>query len=465
MARNQFGTEYQGTGYYDEDRSKFIDIHNSIKISIESFLATILFKGDLSRIVYCKEDIAFRRRVELVDSANKDTTTIQPLSLQLPFACFSKSSEFDNDDTKGLIAPAALIGQYAENGWRLRNLPVKVTYDCTIFFARQDDLRFAQQVLYWEATPETPHWITPEVLYKDGSIFIPCFFKIKEIDTNPGYNEKEWLEKSRIFPMKVSIDVYSYELVIPNVSHIINLPARWGRYNNPEEDDIYVVEEAVLVWANEKFDLESKNELGELKPVESTDLLFKEHNYTREQVSELMETHIPNDSTIDIINGYFAESYDIQIDNWFVRDVTPTSCTIQININPQSKDAFEHLEILCPGRKKIVSKDIERTDYSFDDLQPNSIYDLKILAFTKEGVVSTFTLQVTTPNIPENEAPDENQTFKNDNIMIEDPDLYSKEPEEPVSSTESEISEEQEEPEEQEPPKKKKGNSLIGMTF
>ena len=116
-------------------------------------------------------------------------------------------------------------------------------------------------------------------------------------------------------------------------------------------------------------------------------------------------------------------------------------------------------------RKKIISKDIERTDYSFDDLQPNSIYDLKILAFTKEGVVSTFTLQVTTPNVPENEAPDENQTFKNDNIMVEDPDLYSKEPEEPASSIESEISEEQEEPEEQEPPKKKKGNSLIGMTF
>ena len=50
------------------------------------------------------------------------------------------------------------------------------------------------------------------------------------------------------------------------------------------------------------------------------------------------------------------------------------------------------------------------------------------------------------------------QTFKNDNIMIEDPDLYSKEPEESTNSTEPEISEEQEEPEEQEPPKKKKGN-------
>ena len=176
-----------------------------------------------------------------------------------------------------------------------------------------------------------------------------------------------------------------------------------------------------------------------------------------------METHIPNDSTIDIINGYFAESYDIQIDNWFVRDVTPTSCTIQININHKSKDAFEHLEILCPGRKKIISKDIERTDYSFDDLQPNSVYDLKILAFTKEGVVSTFTLQVTTPNTPENEAPDKDQTFKNDNILVADPDLYSKKPEESTDVTEPKIFDEQEESEEL--PKKKKGNSLIGMTF
>lgn len=465
MARNQLGTEYKGIGYYDEDRSKFVDIHNSIKISIESFLATILFKGDLSRIVYCKEDIAFRRRIELVDAANKDTTAIQPVSLQLPFACFSKSSEFDHDDTKGLIAPAALIGQYAENGWRLRNLPVKVTYDCTIFFARQDDLRFAQQVLYWEATPETPHWITPEVLYKDGSIFIPCFFKIKEINTNPSYNEKEWLEKSRIFPLKLTIDVYSYELVIPNVSHVINLPARWGRYNSTEDDDIYIVEEAVLVWANEKFDLESVAKVEE-KPVESAKLFFKEHNYTRNQVSELMETHIPNDATIDIINGYFAESYDIQLDNWFVRDVSPTSCTIQINISKQAKDAFEHLEVLCPGREKIISQDINRTDYSFDDLQPNSVYDLKILTFNKEGVVTTFTLQVTTPNTPKNEAPDKNQTFKGDNIMVEDPDLSEKLKEiEEKSGEHPEEQPEPEEQEEQEKPKKKKGNSLIGMTF
>ena len=72
-------------------------------------------------------------------------------------------------------------------------------------------------------------------------------------------------------------------------------------------------------------------------------------------------------------------------------------------------------------------------------------------------------MQVTTPNIPENEAPDKDQTFKNDNIMIEDPDLYSKKSEESTSVTEPETSSEQEESEEL--PKKKKGNSLIGMTF
>lgn len=449
MARNKLGTEYQGLGYYDEDRSKFVDIHNSIKISIESFLATILFKGDFSRIVYCKEDIAFRRRVELVDAANKDITNIQPLSLQLPFACFSKTSEFENDDTKGLIAPAALIGQYAENGWRLRNLPVKSTYDCTIFFARQDDLRFAEQLLYWEATPETPHWITPEVLYKDGSIYIPTFFKITKIDSNPGYNEKDWLEKSRIFPMQLSIDVYTYELVIPNVSHVINLPARWARYNTPEDENVYVVEEAILAWANEKFDLESNIQILD-QPVEKTEYIFKNHEYTTDQISELMETHIPNDATIDIINGYFSESHDIQIDNWFARDITPTSCTLQINLNKQSYEAFDHLEVLCPGREKIISKDPSRTEYSFNDLQPNSIYDIKILTFTKEGIATTFTLQVTTPNTPENEAPNlkKGETFKEDNVIIENNISPSKEDEMP-----------------EEKPKKKKGNSLIGMTF
>ena len=47
--------------------------------------------------------------------------------------------------------------------------------------------------------------------------------------------------------------------------------------------------------------------------------------------------------------------------------------------------------------------------------------------------------------------------------MVEDPDLYSKKPEESTDVTEPEIPDEQEDPEE--PPKKKKGNSLIGMTF
>ena len=72
-------------------------------------------------------------------------------------------------------------------------------------------------------------------------------------------------------------------------------------------------------------------------------------------------------------------------------------------------------------------------------------------------------MQVTTPNTPENEAPDKDQTFKNDNIMVEDPDLYSKKPEESTDVTEPKIFDEQEESEEL--PKKKKGNSLIGMTF
>lgn len=466
-------TEYIQKSYYDDEKSKFVDIHQSIKIAIESFLVSTLFKGDLKRVVYCKKDIAFRRRVELVDSDRKDFTSISPISLQLPFACFSKETEFENDETKGLIAPAALIGQESyESGWIIRNLPVKATYKVTAFFSRQDDLRLAHQVMYWEATPEAPIWIQVETLYKDGTIAIPCFMKITDINSSPDYAEKDWLEKSRIFPLEISIDVYSYQLAIPNVGNIIRLPLRWQKYNNEaerEQDNFYIVEKAVLAWANKKFDLISESN-AEIKPTVIEDKkLFKPDYRTLEQLSEDMQKALPNETTADLIDGYFADTYEVQFTQIFVLSSTPTSVEIFAKINPSSAPNFDFMEIVTPGRPPITCRDTKQTNFVIEGLYPNSEYTTNILVHSTTGVITTFNLTYTTPDTPDNQAPTKNNPFKEGNLYLNNKPLDE------VTKTEltiddaldeSEIKEDYEEPcKDIKPPVKRKGNSLEGFVF
>ena len=54
-------------GYYDSlDRKDYISTDLMVKIGLEWFLSTLLFKGDVGRVLYSKEDIVFRRRTETV---------------------------------------------------------------------------------------------------------------------------------------------------------------------------------------------------------------------------------------------------------------------------------------------------------------------------------------------------------------------------------------------------------------
>lgn len=461
-------TEYIQKSYYEEDKSKFVDVHQSVKIAIESFLASVVFNGDFKRVIYCKKDIAFRRRVELVESDKKDTLNIRPISLQLPFACFSKESEFENDDSKGLIAPASIVGQYSlESGWTIRNLPVKSTYTATLFFGRQDELRFAHDLLYWEMVPETPHWIVHEVLYKNGSILIPCYMKITDINTSPDYAEKDWLEKSRIFPVEVKMDVYTYQICIPNVKNIISLPSRWNRYNAAanSEEELYVVEKAVMAWANSKFDLEAKPAVNPVKGPDPDKVLFTEEDRTAEQMSEDMMMNLPNDVTSDIVEGYFAESFDIQLDQFFVEDVRPDSVVINVIVNKGCYDKFGQLDIIIPGKDPIYNKDPKKRRFEVAGLYPNSTYTANLILHSDRGVVTTFNLTFTTLNTPDNQAPTADSSFSKNNILIDDP--VAKE------VTIDKVKANNPEPEvndchccdDPQPPIRRKGNSLVGMKF
>src|SRR5574344_551163 len=400
-------TEYsKDLSYYADDRNKFIDIHTSIKIAIESFLATELFKGDFSRIQYSNQNICFRKRVENIDSSEKDMEHIKPINLGLPFASFFQTSDFDDDDRPASIQAAQSIdGEYIESlGRRLRSTAVKVTYKATAFFARRDDMRMAHQLLYWEKTPKAPIWIYNVVLWQGHKLAIPCFITIENIGSHTEYQETDWLEKSRIFPLDIEMTVRTYEILIPNVKKIINLPVRWGNKYSPEtfdsesDENIYITQEAILVWANKKWGL-----LNDTSSVDATSedvkinaaKYFSDKQYTQKQLEDMCGK-LPNYQTNDIIEGYWSETEEVSINKIKVDAVTDSSITIDCRIKPSDYKYFSNITFYVPGHDEIIGTDPRQTTYTITGLCANSTYDIKAVTTGTTGVKTTYSLSIST---------------------------------------------------------------------
>ena len=94
MARDEYIKGY----YEDEISSKWIDIHQSVKCCIEKFLADLLFQKDKSRVVFSPSDSVFRRRIETLDRGKTEQQQLTPISLNLPFAAYHQSSDWEADD-------------------------------------------------------------------------------------------------------------------------------------------------------------------------------------------------------------------------------------------------------------------------------------------------------------------------------------------------------------------------------
>ena len=193
MAQEIFVPKYYSSVLDDN----FLSTPIGCKMAMEFFLATLLFKGDYSRVIYSKEDIAFRRRVELVGKGSTQKNEYNHISMDLPFAVYSQSGGFEEDD-RGSTQNAAqiVLGRMdPESGFQVRAAAVKVGYEATIFFSRRDDLNVACQLLYWEKTPKYPLYFYVEHEVRGFPIQIPFFVTLDSFDTNMEYNEKDWLEK------------------------------------------------------------------------------------------------------------------------------------------------------------------------------------------------------------------------------------------------------------------------------
>ena len=403
--------EIENKGYYkDYLKKKWIDIHQSVKICVETWLANLLFEGDMTRVIYSAPDISFRRRIELLDTGKTEDTEYTPISLNLPYASFFQTSDWEDDDRFAAKQTGQMItGDYDMTVYRhIRSRAVKSTYTVQILVARRDDVRAMAQLISWEASPKGPILLYHTAEWKGNKINIPIFTTIEKIDTKPSYNEKDFLEKTRMFPIEVTLTVRSYEVLIGNVNNVIDLPIR---FNQPEEDDtIYITKQAELEFAAKKFDLDT-----DTSKVDTTDedlnasaskYFTKEGPFTNEELRAAAAS-MQNATTTDILKGYYTESTEVDLSSYKYIEAksTPTSAYLQFKIKPADYKYFERMVIVVPGHDDVQVTDCKQTCVTIDSLCPNSTYKCKILTYSTSGEITTFNLTFTTAVDPNDAAP------------------------------------------------------------
>jgi hypothetical protein len=212
-----------------------------------------------------------------------------------------------------------------------------------------------------------------------------------------------------------------------------------------DNDTIYLVDEVILLWASEKFKLETNPiQISDINAANDSDLevtldnYFKrkyvtdgfnkpEHRepfkptfesknndidmddfyaprdsntgnylelgfdpgpnyYSEDELKEILG-EIPNCQTNDIIRGYFNQTGESTL-NYCVIDVektTPNSLTLAFEVKPADKQFFRRLSVLIPNHETIECYDKDANELLLDGLYPNSEYALKILVESKDG--------------------------------------------------------------------------------
>lgn len=402
--------------YSDLDRKDFISTDLMVKIGLEWFLSTLLFKGDFTRVLYSKEDIVFRRRTETVGKGFvKGDNNINHVSLGLPFACYSAAGSYEEDDR-----PASMNTAMAVKGWIdpdtgivVKAQPVKINYQITAFFSSLRDVDKAATILYWDQYPKAPVYMSVENDVAGLKVDIPINVTIETIDQNPNYNEKEWLEKSKIFPIKIGVTVRSYQILIEDVEDTIKLPIRFSGLYAYNDEDIVFTQKTSLVWANEKWTPHLKGKVRDLSAEElipdmrNTIVIDnseeKEAIYTDNNGKEVIINN--NGKTVkekiddviaDTVEGYFSQDRQCTLDELKQSAETENSVTISWEIKESEIANFESITVYIPGFCSQGIYDAETKELKIEGLNPGSSYDCTIIVYSNNKTKLTYNLKLKT---------------------------------------------------------------------
>lgn len=403
--------------YYQSvrDSSKFIDIDLACKMGMETFLSDLLFKGDLKRVLYAKEDIAFRKRVELTGHVDVEAnSSYSYLNLDLPYAIYSQTGSYEEDDRGATQSAKQIIKGWWDpvSGINVKAAAFKVQYESTIFFSNLEDLSVGARLLYYEKTPAAPYYFVAETDLCGVPISIPVFISIDTLDQNPQYNERNFLSKSRIFPLKVQMTIRSYMPTIEDFDNYVKLPLRYSGLYGYNDEKVVFAQKTSLIWADAKFTphthIRNKNgsfqrsaTLNEQTKIENGDMLYVDDETGLE--TKLLHEGKPvrekvDNAIKDVIEGYFNESRDCTLIECKQNDehTTETEVEISYKIQPSEVQNFKKIEFYIPGVIAESSSDSTKESYIIPNLQPGSEYPCNVVVLSNYGTKLTYNLTLKT---------------------------------------------------------------------
>lgn len=411
--------EIQIGSYYDSIRNtnKFIDIDIACKMGVEFFLSSLLFKGDLGRVVYAKEDIAFRRRVETL--GNRDVhsgKSFSYLNLDLPYAAYSQTGSYEEDD-RGATQNASqiVVGHWDPiTGVLIKAAAVKIKYSATIFVSRLEDASIVARLLYFEKTPQVPFYFIAESDICGSPLNIPVFVTLESIDQNPDYNERDFLTKAKIFPVKVDMTVRSYMPIIEDFDGYIKLPLRFSGLYGYNDEKVVFTQKTSLIWADAKWSahkhLVKPNTNGIIgiiknpqKPIETIadgEMLYQDTNGIETiLLNEGKPRREKVDNAIkDVVEGYFNETRDCTLIEFRQNEekTTENEICIEWKLNPADEQNFKEILLYIPNVANKRIKKATTTSYTFKDLHPGSEYKCNIVVHSAFGTKVTYNLDLKT---------------------------------------------------------------------
>ena len=404
--------EFIQNNYFNSTNVKFVDVHRSNKISIEAWLTKLIFHDDLSRIIYSTPDMAFRKRIESLDSGKNEEQPLKPEMLNLPFASFCMSGDPEPDDRLASVnATESVTGLYFEEFDRtMRRIAVKTKYKVILYFSRLDDVRIAHQLLFQEMVPKHPIWMYNSVKWRGINVDLPTYMTVESINTHPDYKERDWLTKNRIFPIEVELTSRSYMLSINNVDKIIQLPMRFASYKDEFEEDEYVevfTEEVILDWASRKWNIDTDTSAINTNEPEYQlySPFFVNHEMSESELTE--NVAIPNKYMTETVRAYWQEDTTCTLSKYMYDDAksTPEKARIAFKVKPSQFKYFDHMELYIPTKKPVIVDDCHATEAYIDGLYPNSEYKLSITLYSTDNTLQRYYISFKTKDSPKNEAP------------------------------------------------------------
>jgi hypothetical protein len=188
-----FGEEYQNP-------NSFFCVPYAFDIYIEQFFARLLFRDDMTRIVYAPESMMFRER----DRKNEG-------NLNPPYFTYYLNNIDTGTQERQLFSHQAnIVGIDLDlvdgTGIKIRTAPVTLNYTCSFITNQPKDKLYMATMLAQVESNETVFYADIVVEGSTKPIRNPGFVKLS-IDTSPNFEEDEWLEKNQLLIISMDMSI------------------------------------------------------------------------------------------------------------------------------------------------------------------------------------------------------------------------------------------------------------------